>query len=231
MEEVPNIKQEQLQYERVVEAYEAVGEKTKQMLTSVGVDSDSFEVYIRAFKFEEKLELWAKSSNQENFTLVETYNFCSNVGQLGPKRKEGDKQIPEGFYELSKFNPESFYHLSLKVNYPNESDSVLSDQVSPGGLIFIHGGCRTVGCIPITDEKIKELYVFCLEAKNLGQEKISIHLFPARLTDENMHLMRHQYDDQLIDFWQQLKPGFDYFEKTRKVINPIVDVTGKYVFE
>ena len=221
---------EQLEYPRVLNAFQEKGEEVYAMLKSKGVSHFSFDIYIRAFKFEEKLEVWAKNRADSTHVLVATYNFCSNVGDLGPKRKEGDKQIPEGAYVLSKFNPRSNFHLSLKVNYPNVSDSILSDRFSPGGMIFIHGGCRTVGCIPITDDKIKELYVFCVEATNTGQNEIPIHIFPARLTDENFRLMKEQYDLELVDFWRQLKVGYDLFQESKKVPLHEIDTSGVYTF-
>ncbi|MGB0851021.1 MAG: L,D-transpeptidase family protein, partial [Bacteroidia bacterium] len=163
-----SFKEQQLEYYRVEHAYRDAGEEAFARLRAANIDVDSFDLFIRAFKFEEDLEVWAKNKTDSSFSLVTSYKFCSNVGDLGPKRKEGDKQIPEGFYSLSEFNHNSVYFLSLKVDYPNASDSILSDQRSPGGMIFIHGGCRTIGCIPITDRWIKELYVYAVEAKNGG---------------------------------------------------------------
>lgn len=225
-----SFKTKQLEYPRVASAYEELGEEAFARLRAVEVNPKSFDLYLRAFKFEEQLEVWAKNKNEKKYRLVVSYPFCSNVGALGPKRKEGDKQIPEGFYQLSKFNPNSNYHLSLKLNYPNASDSILSDRISPGGLIFIHGGCRTVGCIPIKDQRIKELYVLGVEAANDENTTIPIHIFPEKFTEENFSLMRKQYDGSLLDFWSQLKPGYDWFEKTREVSIPQVDSIGKYIF-
>jgi murein L,D-transpeptidase YafK len=150
------------------------------------------------------------------------------VGELGPKRKEGDRQIPEGFYNISKFNPTSAYFLSLKVNYPNASDSALSDRFAPGGMIFIHGGRNTIGCIPITDQWIKELYVFCVEASGQDAEGIPVHLFPARLTEENMELLAKQYDSELVSFWKQLQKGYDLFEESKELPRIVVSPRGEY---
>lgn len=225
----PDFKAEQMLFDRVAGAYQEKYDEVSARLRAAGVATDSFDLFIRAFKFEEDLEVWARNKDGGSFVLVKTYKFCENVGALGPKRKEGDKQIPEGIYELIKFNPESNFHLSLKVNYPNLSDSVLSDPVSPGGMIFIHGGCRTVGCIPITDEYIKELYVLSVEARASGQEEISVHLFPFRMTTENMELMRKQYrDPELIDFWEQLEPGYRYFEADRQIPNTTFLSDGRF---
>lgn len=230
--EEPDLKSEQLGYSRVANAYTSHLNKVKAYLTSKDIETDSFDIYIRAFKFEEELEVWAKNRDSSTFSLITTYKFCSNVGLLGPKRRQGDLQIPEGSYVLSKFNPESNFHLSLKVNYPNKADSILGYKPQLGGLIFIHGGCHTIGCIPITDEKIKELYILCLEAKTSGQEDIPIHIFPAKLSAENMLMMKEGMDHpKLITFWESLKPAYDLFEQHRMVPETIIDDTGNYHFK
>lgn len=223
-----SFKEQQLEYYRVEHAYRDAGEEAFARLRAANIDVDSFDLFIRAFKFEEDLEVWAKNKTDSSFSLVTSYKFCSNVGDLGPKRKEGDKQIPEGFYSLSEFNHNSVYFLSLKVDYPNASDSILSDQRSPGGMIFIHGGCRTIGCIPITDRWIKELYVYAVEAKNGGQEQIPIHIFPTRMSQENMSLLEKQYDEQKVGFWRQLREGYSYFESSKQLPIVHIDSLGVY---
>jgi len=99
--------------------------------------------------------------------LIKTYPFTAYSGQLGPKLKEGDKQIPEGIYKIAYLNPNSAYHLSLKINYPNEFDkskTKFSDKKKMGGDIFIHGKAVTIGCIPIGDLAIEELFVLAQKA-------------------------------------------------------------------
>lgn len=230
-EEIPSFKDQQLNHYRVFQAYQEKGEDVFAKLKAKGVSHFGFQMFIRAFKFEEDLEVWAKNSDDSAYQLITTYKFCQNIGQLGPKRKEGDKQIPEGFYSMSKFNHESAYFLSLKVDYPNASDSVFADKYSPGGMIFIHGGCNTVGCIPITDEWIKELYVFCVEARNRGQEDIPVQIFPTRLTDENYNLLKKQFSDkELHTFWGQLKKGYDLFEESKELPAFRISEAGEYLF-
>ena len=230
-EEPVSFKDSQMQHYTVFEAYRDKGEDVYAKLKAAGINRDSFDIFIRSFKFEEDLEVWAKNRHDTAFTLVTTYKYCTNVGDLGPKRKEGDKQIPEGMYTMNKFNPTSSYFLSLKVDYPNQSDTVLSDQYSPGGMIFIHGGCNSIGCISITDEWIKELYVFCVEARNSGQGEIPIHIFPTRLTQENFTLLTKQYEDKsLHSFWRQLKNGYDLFEKNNELPEVEIDGKGQYFF-
>jgi murein L,D-transpeptidase YafK len=230
-EEKPSFKDQQMEYYRVFEAYRDKWESANAKLRAAGINPYFCDIYIRGFKFEEDLEVWAKNKQDEKFSLISTYKFCNNVGELGPKRKEGDKQIPEGIYYLSRFNPQSDYFLSLKVSYPNRSDSLRGDGGKLGGEIYIHGGCQTIGCIPITDNGIKELYVFAVQAKQSGQTQIPIHIFPARLTNQNYELLKKQYSDLALHlFWKDLKNGYDLFEITKEIPRTLISPTGKYFF-
>ena len=137
-------------------------------------------LYIRSFKFDSHLEVWVKYDYNEQYKLFKTYKVCALAGSLGPKRMQGDYQVPEGFYYINEFNPKSMYHLSLGLNYPNPSDRILSDSLQPGGDIYIHGSCVTTGCIPITDQQIEELYILAAHAKTQGQDFIPVHIFPIQ---------------------------------------------------
>ena len=215
---------QQLQFERVRNAYQAKETYIKRLLISHRIHSFQYDLFLRAFKKEEILEVWAKDKSATSFKLIKTFSFCKNSGTLGPKRKEGDLQIPEGFYQISHFNPKSNFLLSLKVNYPNASDKILSDPTQPGSDIYIHGSCHTTGCIPITDDKIQELYLLAVEAHEVGQQ-IPIHIFPTKnwsnILDEHA---AH------FSFWKNLKQGFDFFEKNGKLPKVEVLENGEYVF-
>jgi murein L,D-transpeptidase YafK len=172
-----SFKERQLQNSRVKVAYDEKLEIVKKYFQTKSINYDGFELFIRGLKKERKLETWVKEKGKDAYVLLITYDFCSTSGELGPKRKEGDLQIPEGIYHINHFNPQSNFYLSLGVSYPNKSDNILSDKKKPGGAIYIHGNCVTVGCIPITDEKIKELYVLAVEARNFGQQKFQFIYF------------------------------------------------------
>ncbi len=126
------------------------------------------------------MEVWVKNELKDQFKLFKTYKVCALAGSLGPKRMEGDYQVPEGFYYIDEFNPNSNYYLSLGINYPNVSDRVSERFHSAGGGIYIHGSCVTVGCIPITDQQIDEVYILAAQAKDQGQDFIPVHIFPIR---------------------------------------------------
>ena len=109
------------------------------MFESKGIEYPSNNIFIRIFKSEALLEIWSFDSSLNKYKIINTYDICALSGKLGPKRKRGDLQIPEGFYYISHFNPVSNFYLSLKVNYPNKSDRILGYRQDLGGDIFIHG--------------------------------------------------------------------------------------------
>ena len=142
------------------------------------------EAFIRIYKRERTLELWVRAEGSDRFELLNNYDICALAGELGPKRQQGDSQVPEGFYAIDFFNPESDYFLSLHVDYPNVRDrSMAQGDLNLGGDIYIHGGCNSDGCLAVTDEGIMELYWMAVEARSAGQQTIPVHIFPARLDD------------------------------------------------
>ncbi|HVY74554.1 MAG TPA: L,D-transpeptidase family protein, partial [Puia sp.] len=191
-------------------------------------------VYIRSFKYDSELEVWVKNKSTDKFKLFKTYRICAMAGSLGPKRMAGDYQVPEGFYYINEFNPKSLYHLSLGLNYPNESDKLLSDLSQPGGDIYIHGSCVTTGCIPITNEQIEELYVLAAHAKDLGQDFIPVHIFPVNFNNPRSvaYLNRFLFQfNEYAGFERSMRNAFYYFEKNREIPPVIVNEKGEYVID
>jgi murein L,D-transpeptidase YafK len=159
--------------------------------------------------------------------------LCATSGVLGPKRKFGDAQVPEGFYELDWFNPQSNFFLSLHISYPNSADRILGSYANPGGDIFLHGNCVTIGCIPITDEGIKEVYWLAVEVHAAGQRHIPIEIFPLELTAEGFKSLEKSHPNQpeLLAFWRNLREGFDLFEKDHRALRVRVASDGRYEFD
>ena len=213
--------------DRVATARDSIGEQLEKSVLDFGAKSRS-EIFIRVFKHEKRLELWMKKDSV--FGLFRTYPICFVPGKLGPKRKQGDLQVPEGVYFIDAFNPKSNFHLSMRVNYPNESDLHFSDKEKPGGEIYIHGACASVGCIPIEDPNIDELYLLALDAIKGGQEKIPVHIFPCRLDDMNLQdlIDSNFFNRSNCVFWESLQPVYKYFEQKRVVPEVVVNEQGRY---
>ena len=209
-------REEQLAFPRVASAFGSKARRVASLFRAKGVKRPA-SLYLRVFKREQELEVWARPLGATRFVLLTTYPVCKISGRLGPKRRAGDGQIPEGFYSIDLFNPWSNYHLSLRVNYPNAADAARGRGRRLGGDIFIHGGCATIGCIPITDNFIEELYVMAVEARSAGQRRIPVHIFPTRLDDDGMDYLRMSYGGDFIDypFWRNLQQGYEAFEETR----------------
>lgn len=230
-DESKNFRDAQLSSKRVVDAIKKYEDSASRQFKRKNISYPPKDIYLRVFKLQNEMELWARNNENSEYRLVKTYRICAISGSLGPKRTQGDRQVPEGFYFIEDFNPESDYYLSLSLNYPNYSDQVLG-KGKLGGDIYIHGGCVTIGCLPMTDEGIKELYTICLNAKLNGEEFIPVHVFPTRLTQSGMAYLKHEYpkDPAKHQFWSELKVGFDYFEKTHKLLPVMYSPDGKYVY-
>jgi len=181
-------------------------------------------VYVRGYKESSELEVW-KKTRSGSYKLLTTYSICKWSGKLGPKLKEGDRQAPEGFYTITpgQMNPKSAYYLSFNIGFPNAYDRALG---RTGTNIMVHGACSSAGCYSMTDEAAGEIYALARDSFRGGQRSFEVHLFPFRMTPENM--ARHRYDSN-YPFWVMLKEGSDNFVVTGQV--PKVGVCGKrYVF-
>lgn len=191
-------------------------------------------MYLRSFKYDSQLEVWVKYEQNEPFKLFKTYKVCALAGTLGPKRMQGDYQVPEGFYYINEFNPKSQYHLSLGLNYPNASDRILSDSLQPGGDIYIHGSCVTTGCIPITDQQIEEIYILAAHARSQGQDFIPVHIFPIHFKNQRSSEYLAKYVRDFPEYGpmaDELKHAYTYFERTQKLPVIMVSKKGGYVVE
>lgn len=210
---------------RVAAARAAKEPAVRAAFTAVGVSYPARQVLLRAFKQEAVLELWVSSSRRGPLTLVKTYPICASSGALGPKRRQGDLQVPEGFYKVDRLNPWSSYHLSLGIDYPNASDRVLGEQPL-GGDIMIHGSCVTIGCIPLQDDPIEEVYLTILDAGG----RADVHVFPRRLDGDDDVAALVATNPAHEAFWRSLVPGYRAFEKTKTPPRVTVDPkTGAYV--
>lgn len=184
-------------------------------------------VFLRAFKEEKQLELWVKRRDTKKYELFRTWDIAAQSGKPGPKLAEGDRQVPEGFYFVppAGMKPDSVFHLGFNIGFPNAYDQAHGRS---GTFIMIHGDQVSIGCLAMTNSKIEEIYTLCDAAHRGGQGFFRIHLFPFRMTEVNMARTETQ-NSEWLDFWKNLREGYDHFERER--IPPDVSVKdGRYEF-
>ncbi len=212
--------QEQLKYSRVREAKKLKSKIVNGYFKKHSIDTNSFDIYLTVFKKEKRLQVWSKNRKSTKYENIITYKICSSSGVIGPKRREGDMQVPEGFYRIIQYKPWSSYYLSMLLNYPNKSDKILSEKTNPGNNICIHGDCVTIGCIPLTDDKIKELYLICVKALSSGQKYIPITIYPMEFTKSRYDRMicNTEYSS-CFGLWEDLNLAYTYFMMTKKMPN------------
>ena len=171
---------------------------------------------------------WRSGSRTRDgqFALLKTYPICRWSGDLGPKKKEGDRQAPEGFYTITpgQMNPNSNYYLAFNTGFPNAYDRAMG---YTGSELMVHGDCSSRGCYAMTDEQIQEIYALARESFFGGQKSFQLQAYPFRMTAMNM--AKHRNNPNFA-FWKMLKEGYDHFEATHQ--EPKVAVCERrYVFD
>ena len=221
----------QRNFYRVNNAYFHKEDVINDRCKELGIPVENFgNIFIRAFKQERTMEIWVQRADG-NYVLFNEYRIYSNAGKLGPKRTQGDYQVPEGFYYITDFNPQSSYYLSLGINYPNESDSKLSNSAKKGGSIYIHGSVVSAGCLAMSDYYIEDIYICCVKARSHGQQRIPVQIYPFKLTSENLD--KYTKLDELKQhkkFWENLAEGYKMFENNCCLPDVAVGPDGYYQF-
>ncbi len=227
-----NFQSYQMSFDRVRNAVARNEGNIKKLFEEKKIKYPCTNILFRGLKASNELELWARNSIEDTFVLIKNYKICALSGILGPKRWEGDKQVPEGFYFISDFKPNSQYYLSMLINYPNYSDLIFGNREKPGGDIYIHGACMTVGCLPMTDQWIEEIYVISMMSRIYGQLNIPVQVYPLRYTQKGLDFIGKEYKNEAEKqaFWVNLKRAYDYFEATHKTLPVMYDEKGNYTF-
>ncbi|MEZ5171944.1 MAG: L,D-transpeptidase family protein [Bacteroidia bacterium] len=222
--------EQQLKYSRVKTAQSDKIQKIDSLLKSAGLNKNEFYLFLQAIKENGELTVFAKNKNESVYQELIKYRICSKSGILGPKSSQGDKQVPEGVYFINRFNPTSNFYLSLGINYPNTADLKRIGHANPGGDIFIHGSCVTIGCLPMTDEFIKEIYLLAVLAKNNGQNKIPVFIFPFEMSANNLRYYSKKHPGNKL-FWENLSMIYQSIIKYKKL--PVVQYgkSGEYIIE
>lgn len=224
-------KDRQNQFPNVMQARLNQEARIESLFAAAGIPYPSQGLVMVAYKWERVLEVWSRGDSSVAYAVVRTYPFTAYSGTLGPKRRRGDGQIPEGFYLITQFYPVSPFHLALLVSYPNASDRILGEKPDLGGDICIHGNCVTIGCIPIGDSGIEELYTMCVDQRSQGRD-IPVYIFPCRMDSLAMVELKSLAADnvKLYAFWENLRQGYDRFVNSCQKLRYWVDEKGKYVF-
>jgi hypothetical protein len=145
-----------------------------------GIEYPPSRLIFLGLKQERVLEVYAQSIGG-GYQMISRYPVLGASGDLGPKLREGDRQVPEGIYNVFSLNPNSRFHLSIELDYPNAFDREVAAQEGRtrlGGDIFIHGGSESIGCLAIGDPAIEELFVLVADA---GIERVEVFLAPLDL--------------------------------------------------
>jgi murein L,D-transpeptidase YafK len=211
-------------YQLPAKAMKELSPEMLAVLQQKNMPKDS-PILVRVFKEESELEVW-KQDTTGLYQLLRVYPICRWSGELGPKKVEGDRQAPEGFYSITPglMNPNSNYYLAINMGFPNAYDKANGYS---GGFLMIHGDCSSRGCYAMTDEQIGEIYSLARESFLGGQKQFQIQAYPFRMTPAN--LARHRTNPNM-PFWKMLKEGSDHFEVTH--MEPKVDVCDRhYVFD
>jgi len=213
------------QYQSPNRACEAIDRNDQRLQTEFSVAGLTYgaPVFFRIFKETNEFEVWVKTDSV--YVLFKKYNICYYSGSLGTKTREGDGQAPEGFYEITRrsMNPLSDYHLSFNIGYPNTYDR---SKHYTGSAIMVHGCCVSIGCYAMGNDQIEEIWTIMTRAFQRGQRTIQLHIFPFRMSGENMLMTDNP---EWNSFWSNLQEGYLYFESNR--IPPRVSlVNGRYCF-
>jgi murein L,D-transpeptidase YafK len=214
---------------RVAQAFNKRASLVEHQFRDNGAHWPPQKILLRAFKLEGELELWAPSAVKSSvFVKVRTFPICASSGTLGPKLESGDGQVPEGVYYIDRFNPWSSYHLSLGLNYPNRLDRNRSGDRDPGGDIFVHGNCVTIGCLPLQNTPMEDLYIAAVHARKAGQRRIPVHMAPCRFDTEGCEEALRSNGTQHPRLWGSLRSIHRRFEATHMPPRIQVDKEGMY---
>jgi len=162
------------------------------------------KVIFIGLKHEKILEVWA-CGKKNRFKLIRTYPILAASGRLGPKLREGDRQVPEGLYRIESLNPNSMFHLSLRINYPNEFDrqqAKRENRTNLGADIMIHGSNVSIGCLAMGDQAAEDLFILAAET---GIDNISVILSPVDFRKKGFPKVTYPLPEWTDVLYEQIK--------------------------
>ena len=169
-------------------------------------------IVLLATKKQRQLELWAESAGSVRF--IRSYSIQAASGVVGPKLYEGDRQVPEGIYDIEYLNPNSRYHLSMKLNYPNAFDRLHAQaegRNQPGSDIFIHGKAVSIGCLAMGDEAIEELFTL---VATIGRLNVQVIIAPDDPRRADILPLAEDKPDWVKVLYEQISNRFSYYQRS-----------------
>lgn len=182
---VLKIKGKQTVSEVIAKFENSTDQNMSPLFEKAGVQYPPEKLAIIAIKDEKVMHLWA-SNIDGNYKPIISYPVLAASGVLGPKLREGDRQVPEGLYKIIGFNPNSSFHLSMKLNYPNEFDlrhAKAEGRDQPGTNIFIHGRAVSVGCLAMGDPVIEKLFTL---VHKVGKKNTQVLILPTDISKNKL---------------------------------------------
>jgi murein L,D-transpeptidase YafK len=206
-----------------------------RLIKEQGLVYDNMDILLRVYKKELIISLWIRPKNRDqSYKLLKMYRITDDiVSTVGPKSALGDQLTPEGIYQL-EFYPSfrwSDFYLAFKVSYPNDADKLRRQfwkiGGKAGGAINLHGCCVSIGCIPIGNPSIEELFML-IRTNQRNNSKVDIHIFPFKFeSDEGLRILQtyKETKKRYYDFWQGLQEINQTFVKTKKI--PTIKIDQK----
>jgi murein L,D-transpeptidase YafK len=171
--------------DRIAAFGEAARARMRPAFIAAGVEYPPGAVTLVALKSARTLRVFAGPSTDALKPIV-TYPVLGQSGELGPKLREGDRQVPEGIYRIEGLNPNSGFYVSLRLNYPNDFDlrmAAADGRTEPGSDIYIHGGTASIGCLAMGDPVIEELFTLAVD---VGVENMQVIIAPDELRAQDV---------------------------------------------
>ena len=193
--------------ERVQEHGHSVRSQLRIELDRVGLSYPPAKIMLLGLKLERELHLFAADAADDTvgWKFIKIYDVTAASGELGPKLREGDRQVPEGVYQIESLNPNSRFHLSLRLNYPNPIDRAraqASDRANLGTDIMIHGGNASIGCLAVGDSAIEELFVL---AADTGVEDVKVILSPVDFRNRELPVGFVAAEEWIVDLHHAIR--------------------------
>jgi len=190
--------------QRIEQYGQGVKDRLSDSLEHIGIHWPPKKMVLIGLKDEKLLEVWV-SQNGDTYHFLKSYPILKASGKLGPKLKEGDCQVPEGLYKIESLNPNSRFHLSLRINYPNTFDRKMAareGRTDLGGDIMIHGSRVSIGCLAMGDPAAEDLFILAAET---GIDDVSVILSPLDFRVRNFEGDLSQMPNWVPNLYEQIK--------------------------